>query len=239
MELPLTRTPAVTSSPKKLLLYSPPKAGKTSLSAGLMNALIIDLEDGSDFVEGMKVKVKDYIDLDELCTKVIAAGRPYQYGILDTTTALEAKCLPLALKLYQQTPMGKNYTQSILSLPNGAGYHYLRLAYEMMLDKVQSAFPRVILLGHIKDKFIEKAGKEVSAKDVDLTGKVRSITCANADAIGYLYRDGNKTMVTFETMEEIICGARPQHLRNKVLVMAEYKPDTDKLVTYWEKIYID
>lgn len=238
IELPTVKIAALCKSPRKLLIYSAPKMGKTTLSAGLEDALLIDLEDGSDYVVAKKIKITNYQELHDLCEEVKKQGRPYKYGIVDTATKLEELCLPLALKLYQQTPMGKTYTGSILALPNGAGYLYLRNAFELLLSKLHGAFDRVILLGHLKDKFIEKGGKEVSAKDIDLTGKLKSITCANADAIGYLYRDGKKTMLSFNTSEEIICGARPAHLRNKEFVLAEELAD-GTFETYWDKIFID
>ena len=34
---------------------------------------------------------------------------------------LEDVCKPLALKLYQSTPAGANYTGDIINAPNGAG----------------------------------------------------------------------------------------------------------------------
>jgi hypothetical protein len=188
----------------------------------------------------MKIKVNTYQELHALCEEIKKQGKPYRYGALDTTTALEKMCLPLALKLYKMTPMGKSFDgTNVLTLPNGGGYLYLREAYEMMLDVVESAFERVVLCGHIKDKMIDKAGKEVSAKDIDLTGKIRQITCANADAIGYLYREGNTNILNFQTTEEVICGARPLHLRNKKIVISEYDEKADKLTTYWSKVYID
>jgi hypothetical protein len=107
----------------------------------------------------------------------------------------------------------------------------------MMIDKIQSAFPRVILLGHLKNKITEKAGKEVNSKDIDLTGKIRNIVCAGADAIAYLAREKDKTILSFKSNDDITCGARPLHLRNQEIVIAE---EIDGIVkTYWEKVYID
>ena len=47
-----------------------------------------------------------------------------------------------AKKLYMATPMGKNFEQknpgmSVLSLPNGGGYLYLRIAYKKWIDKLK------------------------------------------------------------------------------------------------------
>ncbi len=238
LELPTQIVEAKTSSPETLIIYSTPKAGKTTLVSGLENNLIIDLEKGSNHVSGLKIQVNSVDELHQVCEKIKAAGKPYRYITLDTATALEDMCLPLALKMYQRTPMGANYKGDILSLPNGAGYLYLRNAFQMMIDEVRDCSERLILLGHVKDKAIERNGKEVVARELALTGKLSSITCANADAIGFLYREGNQCILTFETNNEQVCGARPHHLRNKKIVVSEQNPEGHTL-TYWGRIFID
>lgn len=240
-------------SPRHLVIYSPPKTGKTSLVAELENSLLADIEDGSDFVSANVVKIKTYKDLNDLCEEHKKAGKPYRYGAIDTATALEDLIAPLALKLYQQTPMSSRkeldkyptgiYNDHILKLADGAGYLYYRQAYEIMLDKFKDAFPRTILLGHVKDKLItNKSGGEVSAKDIDLTGKIKQIVCSKADAIGYLRREDDKCIITFKTSDDITCGVRsnpnePSHLRNQTFVLSEFVDG--KYKTYWNKIYID
>lgn len=236
--LPTQRNEVKTHSPKVLIIFSAPKTGKTELTAGLDDNLLVDLEDGSDHVSAMSVKVNTYQELHQLCEKVKASGKPYRYGTLDTITALEDMCLPLALALYNKTPMGAAYKGDILSLPNGAGYLYLRNAFQIMIDKFKECFERVILLGHVKDKAIERQGKEVVARELALTGKLSSITCAHADAIGFLYREENKCILTFETNNELICGARPHHLRNQKIVVSEQDAQ-GKTTTYWGRIFID
>ncbi len=236
--LPTSKIPAVTKSPELLILFSAPKVGKTTLVAQLENNLIIDLERGSNFVEALKIQAKNTTDIHNICEEIKKAGKPYQYITVDTATALEDLCLPLALKLYQGTPMGRTYTDNVLNLPNGAGYKYLRDAFDIMIDKIRECAPRVILLGHVKDKIVEKVGKEVNAKELALTGKLSSIICSKADAIGYLYREENKCWVTFETQNELVCGARPEHLRNKVIVLSE-QDATGKTKAYWDRVFID
>jgi len=236
--LPTKRNEIVVQSPKRLFIYSPPKTGKTTLIAALDNCLLVDIEDGSDFVSAMAVKIKSYQEAHALSAKIKEAGKPYKYIALDTTTELETLVLPLALKLYQQTSMGANYKGHILNLPNGAGYLYLRQAFEMVIDMFADSCDRLILLGHIKDKMINKADKEIVTKDIDLTGKIKNIVCAKSDAIGYLYREGNKCYITFETSDEITCGARPPHLRNTKFVLSEQDSEGN-IKVYWDRIYID
>ena len=248
IELPTVKIQALYKSPRKMLIYSPPKCGKTTLASMLDNALIVDLEEGSDFLDAMKVKVSSVADISELIKALKAPNAPkYKYGIIDTTTKLEEIVLPFAGKLYRDTPMGKNWgklkngdddpSANILTLPNGAGYLYLREAYTTVSSALDSCFERIIYNGHLKDKMLEKNGKEVSARDIDLTGKIRNIACANADAIGYLYREGNKTILSFKTSQDVICGARPEHLRDREIVMLEY--NEGKFTHHWNEVYID
>lgn len=238
IELPKEKVKAQTTNPKKLVIYSPPKAGKTTALSFLPNNLIIDLEGGADFLDALKIRINNLDELNELCTAIEEAGKPYTYITLDTVTALEEMVLPLAAKMYKETPMGKNFTGTdVRLLPNGAGYLYIRLAFNKVIDRVGSLSDYLILIGHIKDKFIEKKGKEVSASDIDLTGKLKSMICANADAIGYLYKENNETHLNFNGRDDLICGARPVHLRNKDLVIGVYNEEKDEFKFEWSKVY--
>lgn len=239
-----TEKSAALRSPRHLVIYSPPKTGKTALFAELENSLLLDLEGGSDFVQAIKVNISNYKELNEVCEEVKKAGSPYRYGIIDTATALEDQVGELALRLYQQTAMGKDFKGNVLSLPNGAGYLYLREAFDIMYTKVKDAFPRTILSCHTKDKNIAKPGNEaVMANDISLTGKLKQLVSAYADAIGYLKREGdNKCVITFKTSDEITCGVRSNpkyesHLRNQTFVLSEIVNGEYK--TYWNHIYID
>lgn len=234
--LPTKKVKADRVNPKRLIIYSKPKTGKTTAFAGLDGNLIIDLENGAGYVEAMKVTANNLQELKEIGKAIKEASYPYKYVTIDTVTALEDMVMPLAINLYQKTPMGKNYSgDSILTLPNGAGYLYVRQAFFQVLDFIDTFAPHIILSGHIKDKQVDDKGEMVMSANIDLTGKIKSLICANADAIGYMYRKGNQTILSFKTNEETTCGARPEHLRNEEIVISEMVDG--KLVTYWEKVY--
>ena len=234
--LPTKKVKADRVNPKRLIIYSKPKTGKTTAFAGLDGNLIIDLENGAGYVEAMKVTANNLQELKEIGKAIKEAGYPYKYVTVDTVTALEDMVMPLAINLYQKTPMGKNYSgDSILTLPNGAGYLYVRQAFFQVLDFIDTFAPHIILSGHIKDKQVDDKGEMVMSANIDLTGKIKSLICANADAIGYMYRKGNQTILSFKTNEETTCGARPEHLSNEEIVISEMVDG--KLVTYWEKVY--
>ena len=234
--LPTKKVAAERVNPKRLIIYSKPKTGKTTAFAGLENNLLIDLENGADYVEALKVKITSLQELLETGKAIKEAGKPYKYVTIDTVTALEDMVMPLAIKLYRATSMGKNYDgDNVLSLPNGAGYLYLRQAFFQVLDFIDTLAPHIILSGHIKDKQVDDKGEMVMSANIDLTGKIKSLICANADAIGYMYRKGNETILSFKTNEEVTCGARPEHLQNEEIIISEMKDG--KLKTYWNKVY--
>jgi hypothetical protein len=236
--LPTKKVKIERVNPKRLIIYSKPKTGKTTAFAGLDNNLIMDLENGADYVEALKVNITSLQELLEAGKAIKEAGKPYKYVTIDTVTALEDMVGPLAIKLYRQTSMGKNYDgDNILSLPNGAGYLYLRQAFFQVLDFIDTLAPHIILSGHIKDKQVDDKGDMVLAANIDLTGKIKSLICANADAIGYMHRKGNKTILSFKTAEEVTCGARPEHLRNEEIVVSEMN-DKGELEFHWDKIYV-
>lgn len=237
--LPTTKVKAQRVNPKRLIIYSKPKTGKTTAFAGLEENLIMDLEHGAGYVEALKIEVNSLQELLDAGKAIKAAGNPYKYVTIDTVTALEDMVGPLAIKLYRQTSMGKNYDgDNILSLPNGAGYLYLRQAFFQVLDFIDTLAPHIILSGHIKDKQVDDKGEMVLAANIDLTGKIKSLICANADAIGYMYRKGNKTILSFKTSEEVTCGARPEHLRNEEIVVSELNEEKGEIEFHWDKIYV-
>jgi hypothetical protein len=236
--LPTSKVKAERVNPKRIVIYSKPKTGKTTAYAGLEDNLIIDLENGSDFVDALKVKVSSLQELLDTGKAIKAAGNPYKFVTVDTVTALEDMIMPLAIKLYRQTPMGKNFDgDTVTTLPNGAGYLYIRQAFFQVLDFIDTLAPTIILSGHIKDKVVDDKGEMVMSANIDLTGKIKSLICANADAIGYMYRKGNKTILSFKTNDDVTCGARPEHLRNEEIVITEMIDG--ELKTSWEKVFIN
>tara|TARA_R110000823_G_scaffold98992_4_gene213889 strand:- start:5106 stop:5828 length:723 start_codon:yes stop_codon:yes gene_type:complete len=235
--LPTKKIKAERVNPKRLIIYSKPKTGKTTAYAGLKNNLILDLENGAEYVEALKVKINSLQELLDAGKAIKDADKPYDYVTVDTVTALEEMVMPLAINLYKKTSMGKNYDgDNITTLANGAGYLYIRQAFFQVLDFIDTLAPHIILSGHIKDKVVDDKGEMVMAANIDLTGKIKSLICANADAIGYMYRKGNETVINFKNNDNVTCGARPKHLRDEEIVISEMN-ENGEIKTHWNKIY--
>lgn len=235
IQLPTTKTLPERKDPRYLLLYGPPKVGKTTILSQLEGNLILDLEAGSDFLEALKLKVTGIKEYREICEEICSKHpRPYKYVSIDTVDKLEEWAEQLATINYKSSVIGKNFNgPTVLSLPNGAGYLHLRDAFKELIQLAYPLARSVIFVGHVRDKVIEDQGREVSTKGLDLTGKVRSIMCSSVDAIGLLARDkiGN-IGINFKSTEQVTCGGRCQHLLGQSFWFEGSAFD-------WNKIFID
>lgn len=242
IKLPTTKREIIRQNPKFIILFGKPKvAGKTTAASLLEGNLIIEMENGgADFISGLVVDVKTTKELVETAKAIEAAGKPYKYITLDTATAMEDKMIQdLACKIYRSTPMGKNFDGSdIRRLPNGSGWSYWRQAFNYIIDLYRPLCECLILLAHCSDTQIDKAGKEMFEFSIDISGKLKRSISADADAVGFMYRKGNQTMVNFNGGEDLIVGARSEHLANKEFVLVEKDPKTGQFINNWNQIFI-
>lgn len=248
IELPTKRSEVQNYNPAMIVFFGKPKSGKSSLMASLDSNLIIDLENGYRALSVMAVQARSVDDLREIAialkTKIAENGGkyPYKFITIDNATRLEEMCLVLAAKLYRNTPMGSNWGKlkdpstgmfikdekgrikddpkaDVRSLPNGSGYLYLREAVKQVINSFKGLSETLILVAHVKDRQIQVNGQEMSEMSVDLAGKLGDIICGEADAIGYIYREKNNTIISFEGGDNTIREARPIHLRGKKFIV--------------------
>ena len=266
IELPTERSVVTNYNPKLLIIMGKPKQGKSSFVAAIDDNLIIDLEDGYRALSVMKVQARTAKDMQEIRNAIIAKGKelhkaPYKYITIDNATRLEEMSVTLAAELYRATPMGSNWgyvvdqkgmvvkdpktgklmidpKADVRQLANGAGWLYMRKAIRQLIDMFKPLCETLILVCHVKDKQIRKNGEEMSEMAVDLAGKTGDIICGEADAVGYLYRDSNKTFISFEGGDNTIREARPLHLRGKKIQVAESN-DNNEVVFDTSKIFIN
>lgn len=260
--LPTQRRGAVNYNPRLLVLYGLPKSGKSSAIASLDDNLIIDLEDGYRALDVMSVLAQDIMDIfrakKALDNKMAEIGKkPYRFITIDNATRLEEMCLIYAAALYRNTQMGKGWGMlkdnnnmpimkdgksvpdpkaDVRTLPNGAGYLYLRKALKEVVHMFLPYCETLILVCHVKDRQIQMNNAESTELVVDLAGKLGDIICGEADAVGYIYREKNKTILSFNGGENIIREARSPHLRGKDFVIGE-SDENNNLVMNLNQIF--
>ena len=119
IELPTQKIEPKSQNPSRLILFSPPKHGKTTAVAALDNCLLIDLESGSDFVSALKVKVNSLEELQELGTQERRAAR---YITDNTSNVQTARNSVANLAINAQLARNKLY---------GAKKDYQRQRYDL------------------------------------------------------------------------------------------------------------
>ena len=237
--LPTTKIPAETQDPKYLILFGLPKVGKTTVLSTLENNLILDLENGSTYVDALKIKINGLKHLKEVCKAIKEAGNPYKFITIDTITAVEEMAKPLAIQLYQNSPMYSDKYAQVTepqALPNGCGWAFWRQGIEMIVEMVGKCTENLIICGHVKDAALQE-GATGALKELDLSGKAKRVLSAKSDAIGFVHRDENSNLcINFGQNGEVLTGARPSHLANKDIIVAELNDD-GTFTSRWERIY--
>lgn len=247
--LPTERRKAQNYNPRLLVLFGKPKSGKSSVVASLDDNLIVDLEDGYRALNVMVVNAKDIYDIFAVKTalekkqKELEGKKPYRFITIDNATRLEEMCIVYANAKYRKTQMGAQWgilrdkdniplkdknnkfipdpKADVRQLPNGGGYLYLREALKEVVHMFQPFCETLILVCHVKDKQIRIDNAEATEYAVDLAGKLSDIICGEADAVGFIYRDKNKTYISFEGGDGTIREARSLHLRGKRFTVGE------------------
>jgi hypothetical protein len=237
INLPTQKIKAPLKNPRILLLYGLPKCGKTTIVSELENCLIIDIENGSNYIDALKIQANNWGEVYSIGQEIIQQGRPYKYIALDTATQLEHWSEDLGKSLYLNAPMAAtkyktnpDLLESILVLPGekgayGPGYQWLRIAYFKCFTYLLTLAEHLILIAHTKDtQTVDKEGRDVNSSDLSLTGKLKQLTCSKADAIGYVYRatvgakEGNpvsELRVSFNSGTDLLSGSRCSHLIGK------------------------
>lgn len=236
--------------PRRFVLISHIKTGKTSLCLKLPNSILIDLEGATPLYAGTFVNVIK--ESKEANTTPLRALKevtdllkkdPRDYVILDSITELESLARPYATTLYRQTLQGKGFTGTdvVSELAQGGGYIYLRRAVEELLNLFEGTYKKgFIILGHVKLASINKDGVDITVRDMDVTGKVKDLVCRKADAVGVMYRGkvAGENWITFKKREEDpILGAWAPHISNQEFVIS--KLEDDVLTPYWDKIFLE
>lgn len=250
-------------NPRKLLIVSQPKVGKSRLAMQLEDSLYIDLEDSTDFYMGNArvfntkknyqefTKDKDspppyelYVAkyLSSLVERAKKEGPLCKYLIIDTASALQDVAEIVATFKYKATPIGKSFTDdSVLSLSRGSGYNLLRLMFKNLYKQLEPVCSEcLILLAHPKDSNIVVDGKELMATQVNLSGKLAQIVTSDMDTMATMFRkpDSNINILSFKTSQkDTISGSRSPHLENTQIEISELKDD-GTFVSHWDKIFV-
>lgn len=219
IELPTEITKASRKSPSSIILYGPPKIGKTTAASLFTThfkkgkSVILNLErGGTDFNDAVVFSVYDTKDATfetavsryNAFIEALRKGHNYEYLIVDSLTVLDEWSDIAGTYDYMQTNQGKNFNvdsqgnkishthpawESATSIGNGYGWRYPREWVLKQYEELIRLIPNVIFLAHVKDKFVDTATLEINQTEINVTGKLKNILCAKVDVVGKMRRD--------------------------------------------------
>lgn len=192
-----------------MLLYGPPKVGKTTMLSKLDNCLIIDTESGSGMIEGYIHRVSNRKELINL-VKEAKDGHEYKYFAIDTIDKVVDWAEKAVCQEYE--------VPSIADLSFGKGYALVREKVMNTIHNLKGCVDHLIVIGHRKVARAIVDGKAiVEPESLDITGKLKNMIMSDCDAIGYVHREEDKLMVSFKANEAIEAGSRCNHLKGQIV----------------------
>tara|TARA_R100000750_G_C2336653_1_gene92370 strand:+ start:659 stop:1375 length:717 start_codon:yes stop_codon:yes gene_type:complete len=218
-----------TVNPHILLLYGPPKIGKTTMLSKLDGCLIVDTEKGSHMIKGLIAEVNSYEEFKSFIAEAYEHRK--EWGITERYLAVDT-IDKLVDWIEQEIVANHNneHQQKIEyfgDLAYGKGYAIQRDKITKIINHLEMITKYIIIVGHRKLGSTDEAGL-VSPQSLDLTGKLKNMLMSRSDAIGYVFRDDDENLkISFKSDGTLEAGSRCKHLRGKVVDFE------------WDNIYIN
>ena len=206
---------ATVHNPRLLILFGATKVGKTTQIVEFQNwlknnkpnmtSIILDTEKGTSPIK-QKKRATHLTSLTDL-KQYIAHGKKNKvdFLILDT--------LDVVVEWVDKLVCETHDVESIGDLAFGKGYGLVREKVMNVINHLKDCCEHLILIGHRKKTLIGTDSVEVNVSSLDLSGKLKNVVCADADAIGYMFRgDEGQLQVSFKASDDIEAGSRFEHL---------------------------
>jgi len=210
MVLKVAKRKAVSQNPSTLLMYGPPKIGKTTMLSSLDKCLIIDTESGSNMIEGHILNANNRKELIDIL-KQAREGHEFKYIAIDT--------IDKVVQWAEAAVCEENSVQALADLPFGKGWGLARDKVMNTIHAFKDVCDHLIIVGHRKTaKAVVEGQATVEPESLDITGRLKNMIMSDSDAIGYVFRDENeKLMISFKSDDALEAGSRSPHLRGKIL----------------------
>lgn len=116
--LPTAISKADRVNAQNMVLFGLAKTGKTTALGQLPNCLLIDVEDGSGFIDAVKMKIPEGLGpvarfqwLKDVAKQIRVAGKPYDYVAIDTFSMIDEWSEWVGTYRYMQSGQGKSFNR--------------------------------------------------------------------------------------------------------------------------------
>lgn len=210
----------------KVLLYSTPGAGKSTLAARLPDILFLDIEGGLSFIDGVARNATKYTKLTEFCRDLLElvktsgdAKFPYKYIAIDTVDWLSR----LIVQQVAENTSGKNLLELFNDQKNtlnraGGGYgngkqmmeNYVRNIILPALTKLNDNGVGIVLIAHAEVKSVlESDGTSIDKVTPKIDPNTMNVYTEWVDNLFYLQKhDDGKRELILEGSETVLAKNR-------------------------------
>lgn len=232
MALPTEKTMAVkTPNLTTMLLYGPPKIGKSTIANSFPKALFVAAEEGLKFLDAYKQGVRTWEEVLGIQKDLLKPGHDFQTVVFDTADALFTLCTDyVCKKLNIDHPSDEDWGKGWAALRDNFQKLVTPLAAPDLNGKTRFG---LIFLSHDRD--VEVKGRVTKTKRTTCTlpGTARRVLLPMVDVVGYcgFARDKNgeptdERIVTFKPTEVIEAGDRTGRLPDYLPMCEEDWYDT-------------
>lgn len=201
------------------ILAGLPKAGKTTLSASIPGAILLELErGGADRVEGW---IQEIPDLTVFRQAVVAAAED------PSVKAIIIDSLDVVSDWLEAEVAEKYELESISERREGVNgfqvWKELRGKFEKLIGYLKASGKLAVLIAHSKEPKIDSDSKIITPAGIQVPGKLGSYIAAEADAIGHCYKkqvgSGTQYFVSFQGGPLGTWGSRIPELEDKTITL--------------------
>lgn len=178
LTLPTAKTkPATELGKQTILLYAPPKLGKSTFASQFPEAMFFECEPGLNHLEVFKVPTYKWEDFLEVCKLVAKGDHNFKTLVIDTVDNAFKMCSD-----YVCSKHGIDYEGD---LGHGKGWALVKNEWHRVLTRLASLPYGLILISHALDKTIETRTGEYTKTQPSLPDRARNVVLGLVDIILY------------------------------------------------------
>jgi len=183
--LPVERSkPNTDLGAKSLLIYGPPKIGKSTFASRFPEAVFFECEPGLSELEVFKVPTYTWEDFLAACRLVAAGGHRFKTVVVDTADN--------AFRLCSEHVNAEHKVEYEGDLPHGKGWAFVKNEWGRVLTKLASLPYGLVLISHSMEKTIETRTGEYTRTVPTLPERARGTVLGLVDMVLYFDTAGHR-----------------------------------------------